>query len=116
MKDIVNQIEKIEKNTIGYDLELRCETNKYGYDTLALYLNNSRLCALDSLSNFEKNYILNRFNNVYIDIDKRVFKGEEYEVIVIRENDGYENESIVLKFAYDTKVMLLAILHAKVVL
>ena len=116
MKDIKKQIEKIQTNSIGYDLELRCETNKYGYDILALYLNNSRLCALDSLSNFEKNYILNRFNNVYIDIEKRVYKGEQYEVIVVREKDGYENESIVLKFTYDTKVMLMAILHARAVL
>lgn len=116
MKDIKKQIEKVESNTIGYDLELRVETNKYGYDTLALYLNDSRLCALDSLTNFEKNYIINRFNNVYIDKEKRTYRGEQYEVVVIREIDGYSNESIVLKFSYDTKNMLLAILNARKVL
>ena len=116
MKDIKKQIEKIQTNSIGYDLNLQIETNKYGYDTLALYLNQSRLCALDSLTNFEKNYIINRINNVYITKETRCYKGEYYDVIVVRENDGFDNESIVLKFSYDTKTTLLAILSANKVL
>lgn len=116
MKNITNQIEKVQSNTIGYDLELRCETNKYGYDTLHLYLNNSRLCRLDSLSNFETKFILNRLNRVYIDIEKRTYKDVQYEVIVVREKDGYDNESIVLSFSYETKLMLMAILNARSVL
>lgn len=116
MKNINKQIEKVQKNTIGYDLQIKCETNKYGYDNLALYLNDSRLCVLNSLSRFETKYILNRLNNVYIAKEKRVYKDSEYDVIVIREIDGYENESIVLSFSYDTKIMLMAILDARSVL
>lgn len=116
MTDITKQIEKVQKKTIGYELELHCETNKYGYNTLALYLNESRLCSLNTLSNFEKNYIINRLNNICIDKETRTYKDESYEVIVIKEHDGYENESIVLKLSYESKTMLLAILNANGVL
>lgn len=93
------------------DLKIVISQNKYGYYGVDVNLGNKRITGLSSsLSKFEITYLVNRQEHLALDVINKEYKGAFYDVVVIRDTLGYDNEYITLNLAYDIKAVLIALI------
>ena len=97
------------------EIKIECSTNeKTGYKLVLIRVNGSSIILKD-LSRFEIEYIHNRSNRVELVVLNRSYQGQNYDVVAIREKNGYDDEVIVLKLPYETKQLIVALLLSEVV-
>lgn len=97
------------------EIKIDCSVNeKNGYKSVVLRVNGLSI-FLRELTKFEIEYIHNRSNRVELVVLPRSYQGQNYDVVAIREKNGYDDEVIVLKLPYETKQLIVALLLSEVV-
>lgn len=79
------------------EIKVVISENKYGYKSVDLKVGNQTYFLTRSLNRFEINYLANRSNRLVLDVKEEKYKDVVYDNLVIYEENGYENEYIVIK-------------------
>lgn len=79
------------------EIKVVVSENKYGYKSIDLKVGNQTYLLTRSLNRFEINYLANRSNRLVVDVKEEKYKDITYDNLVIFEENGYDNEYIVIK-------------------
>lgn len=79
------------------EIKVVISENKNGYKSVDLKVCNQTYFLTRSLNRFEINYLANRSNRLVVDVKKEKYKDITYDNLVIFEENGYDNEYIVIK-------------------
>ena len=79
------------------DIKIVISENNYGYKSVDLKVGNQTYFLTRSLNRFEINYLANRSNYLVVDVKEEKYKDIVYDNLVIYEEDGYDNEYVVIK-------------------
>ena len=71
--------------------------NKYGYKSVDLKVGTQTYFLTRSLNRFEINYLANRYNRLAVGVREEKYKDIVYDNLVIYEENGYDNEYVVIK-------------------
>lgn len=91
------------------EIKIKISQNKYGYLGADLYINKRRVALTNKLTKFELVWLNNRQSSLKLDVVEKEYKGQYYQVLVIRDINGYDDEYVTLRLDYEMKELIVGL-------
>lgn len=95
------------------EIKIVITQNKYGYLNVDLCVGSKKIFLTKSLSKFEIVWLANRRERLLVDVVGKEFKGQLYDIVVVRDIEGYDDEYVTLKLDSFAKQYIISIIKSR---